>query len=98
MLIIYTVYDSKAETFMPPFFVQAIGMATRTFTDCVNSKEHHFGAHPADYTLFQLGHFDQSTGEMVIEDKKSIGNGVEFLNPVEPEQPDGPINSSIQPN
>lgn len=86
MLLIFTVYDTKAETFMPPFFVPAIGLATRTFSDCINSNEHHFAKHPADYTLFKLGSFDTDTCHFDLKDKISLGNGVEFLLP--DEQPD----------
>jgi len=84
---IFTVYDSKAETFMPPFFVPSKGLAIRAFEDCINSNEHHFGKHPADYTLFSLGSFDTDTGEFDITDRISVGNGVEFVNPLLPDNP-----------
>lgn len=74
----FTVYDEKAEAFLPPFFVPSKGLAIRAFTDCINSKDHYFGKHPADYTLFQIGVFHDTTGEIELIDKKSIGNGVEF--------------------
>jgi len=98
MLQIFTVYDEKAMCFMPPFFVPAMGLATRTFSDCINSADHHFGKHPADYTLFKLGVFDDATGEFILEDKKSMGNGVEFRNPDKPESADGPSTAPILPN
>jgi len=98
MLQIFTVYDEKAMCFMPPFFVPAIGLATRTFSDCINSAEHHFSKHPADYTLFKLGTFDDNTGEFILEEKKSLGNGVEFRNPIEPESGNGPSTASILPD
>jgi hypothetical protein len=85
MQLLFTVYDSKAETFMPPFFVPSKGLAIRAFEDCVNSKEHHFGQHPADYTLFALGEFDTNTAHFVNMEKISIGNGVEFVNLLKPE-------------
>lgn len=75
----YTVYDSKAETFMPPFFVPSKGLAIRAFEDCVNSDDHHFGKHPADYTLFSLGAFNTDVGHFDFTEKQSVGNGVEFL-------------------
>ena len=76
----FTVYDSKAETFMPPFFVPSKGLAIRAFEDCVNSADHHFGKHPADYTLFSLGTFDMDVGHFNFTEKQSVGNGVEFIN------------------
>lgn len=80
----FTVYDSKAETYMPPFFVPSKGLAIRAFEDCVNSDDHHFGKHPADYTLFSVGEFDTDNGVFEPCGKISIGNGVEFLNPLKP--------------
>jgi len=77
--LIFTVYDQKAESFLPPFFVPSIGLATRAFTDCVNSESHQFAKHPADYTLFQLGDWDDQTAEFNCKTKKSMGNGVEYI-------------------
>lgn len=59
---VFSVYDSKAEAFLPPFFLPAVGQAIRGFTDAAGNLEHPFGKHPADYTLFQIGSFDDSTG------------------------------------
>jgi len=78
---LFTVYDEKAEIFIPPFFVPTDGLAVRAFADCVNSADHQFGKHPHDYTLFFVGTFDDSDASFQIEHKKSLGNGVEFLDP-----------------
>lgn len=85
--LMFTVHDAKAETFMAPFFVPSKGLAIRAFEDAINSNSHHFGEHPADYTLFSLGSFDTDQGEFSLTDRISIGNGVEFVNPLKPEQP-----------
>lgn len=82
---LFTVYDQKAEVFLPPFFVPTNGIATRAFRDCVNSEDHQFGKHPSDYTLFYLGDFDDSTAEFDLGSKISLGNGVEFLDPDNPD-------------
>ena len=78
---LFTVYDEKAGVFLPPFFVPTKGVAIRAFTDCINSKDHQFGKHPHDYTLFYLGEWFDTDASFSIMDKKSIGNGVEFINP-----------------
>ena len=91
--IICTVHDSKAETFLSPFFVPSKGLAIRAFEDCINSDSHHFGKHPADYTLFQLGTFNTDSGTFTLTDRISIGNGVEFLNPFKPESENVPQTS-----
>lgn len=95
--LIYTVHDTKAETFMPPFFVPSKGLAIRAFEDCINSDDHHFGKHPADYTLFFLGSFDTDSGEFDCVDKQSVGNGVEFINPLKPDNTNGQ-NASRSPD
>lgn len=76
----FTIYDEKADAFLPPFFLPTNGMALRTFADCVNDDKHAFGKNPQDYTLFSVGNFDDGTGRTFIENaNKSLGNGVEFL-------------------
>lgn len=77
-LNIYTVYDSKAETYTPPWFQHKEQMAIRTFGDCCNDKGHTFGMHPADYTLFAIGEFDDITGEITQDKIVSITNGLQL--------------------
>lgn len=78
---IFTVYDEKAEAYLPPFFVPTKGIATRAFKDCVNSPDHQFGKHPADYSLFYLGEWTDHDSKFHTNDRKMIGNGVEYLDP-----------------
>lgn len=58
----FTVYDTKAKAYLPPFFLHREEMATRSFKDCVNSATHQFGKHPEDYTLYCVGTFDDDKG------------------------------------
>lgn len=55
---IFAIHDEKAGCYLPPFVLHAIGMATRAFSDACNDLNHQFGQHPADYTLFQIGDYD----------------------------------------
>lgn len=65
---IVTVYDSKAEAFSPPVFVQSYGAAIRSFADQINGAEdNNVSKHPEDFTLFGLGEFDDSTGKFTLE-------------------------------
>ncbi len=100
--IIFTIYDEKAQVFLPPFFVPTLGIATRAFSDCINSEDHQFAKHPQDYTLFQLGEFFDHDASFEVIDRKSLGNGVEYLNenPLVPTQdtPHGPPDTPIQPD
>ncbi len=74
----FSVYDEKAHAFYPPWFLAQTDMALRVFSDCVNDKEHNFGMHPSDYSLFAVGEFEDSTA-VIFPDKHALGNGVEFV-------------------
>jgi len=76
---IYAVYDSKGEVYTPPFFDHAEGRALRTFADCCNDEGHQFGKHPEDYTLFNLGQYDDSTGTITQDKITSIATGITLL-------------------
>jgi len=84
----FSIFDQMAKAFLPPFFLPTEAMALRTFGDCCNSKDHQFGAHPADYTLFELGFFDDSKGVFTPHSGPvKLAVGVELLKPV-PVDPD----------
>lgn len=75
---IFSVYDSKAEAYLPPFFLHTTGMAQRIFSDCANDPEHPWGKNPADYTLFKLGSFNDATAHITLEKSPhAICNGME---------------------
>lgn len=61
-LRIFSVYDSKAEGYLPPFTAITKGQAMRTFGDYCNNPEHPFYKHAEDYTLFEIGSYDDSKG------------------------------------
>ena len=67
----FSIYDEKAQAYLPPFILPETGMAIRTFGDCINSQEHQFGKHPADYTLYQIAEFDDDTGIPTPDKKRS---------------------------
>ncbi len=95
---IFTVFDEKAKAYLPPFVLAEVGMALRIFGDCVNSKDHQFGKHPHDYTLFAIGCFDDSTGTISeLNNRGVVANGAQVVNveaPVEQEEfPVGKTNS-----
>lgn len=72
----FSVYDIKAEAYLPPFFVPTLGMALRAFKDCAVSDSHQFGKNPEDYVLYEIGHFDDHTGELVHTRPKGHGTAL----------------------
>lgn len=72
----FSVYDTKAEAYLPPFFLPTVGMALRAFKDCATSKDHQFGKNPDDYVLYEIGHFDDHTGQLVAAKLKNHGTAL----------------------
>lgn len=80
ILKIFTVYDSKAGAFLFPFFFSSTGQALRAFADSVASSDHQFARHPEDFTLFELGTYDDNGAKFdLLDTPKSLGVGVEFV-------------------
>lgn len=84
----FSIYDEKAKAYLPPFILPEIGMAIRTFSDCINSRDHQFSKHPQDYTLFKIANFNDDNGQ-IDQEHQTIGNGIEYKNP-DQEQYDEP--------
>lgn len=56
---VFCIYDSKAEAYLQPFFMKTVGEAERAVADLVNQSDHHFNKHSGDFTLFELGSWDE---------------------------------------
>jgi hypothetical protein len=61
----YTIYDRKALSYSPPFFVAADGMAVRMFSDLVGDPNTQVGRHPGDFVLYRCGGYDDSNGSLL---------------------------------
>lgn len=88
MLYGYAIRDTKAEAFTrPPFFAPNKGVVGRAFSGMVNDPSTEIGKYPADFTLFEIGEFDETTG-VLIPRKQGIldlGNGLAYLISTTPE-------------
>lgn len=72
---IFSVYDSKVEAYMAPFFMAARGQAIRAFVDTATDAASQLGKHPEDFTLFELGEYDDANASFSIH-KTPISLGV----------------------
>lgn len=76
----YVVYDCKVEAYITPFFMRANGEAMRAFTELANDKSKSVGANPEDFTLFEVGTYDDSSAMInVLITPISLGKAIEFL-------------------
>jgi hypothetical protein len=80
-LNVYSIFDSAAKAYTSPFFMHNDGLAIRAFQDNVNAEqENNISKHPDQFTLFRIGEFDDSTGEIKTDVVKSLGTGLEYKN------------------
>jgi len=63
MVVMFSVFDSKASAFIQPFFTQSRGVAIRSFKAAAMDPAHDFHKFSGDFTLFELGSFDMNTGK-----------------------------------
>ena len=66
---ILAVHDRALDAYMRPMFVPTIGAGIRAFQDEVNNPESPMNKHPDDYDLFNLGDWDDNTGQFSQQPK-----------------------------
>lgn len=77
MLNMFTVYDSKAETYLRPFSMLTKGEAIRGFITTLNDGQSEMSKYPADFTLFHVGTFDPKNCEIKLNAVlENLGNGL----------------------
>lgn len=59
---LYSVFDDKSATFTDPFVAITKGVAARWFLDSCEDERIPMSKHPEDYTLFDLGEWDEEKG------------------------------------
>lgn len=80
---IYSVYDSKAEAYSLPFYMQHEAQAIRTFHDWANNPETPYYKHPEDFTLFHLGTYDEITATITQDKITSITTALQLKEPTQ---------------
>lgn len=74
----FAVYDTKMQAFLQPFFCANVPVAIRAFSAAVNDPETNLYRWPTDYTLFQVGLYDDSTGEFENTMHVNLGLAANF--------------------
>jgi len=72
--LVYAIYDSKLETYNNPVVANTKGAMIREFVDIAKNEQHPVGKHPADYTLFEIGTYNDSSGKVEMH-KAAINMG-----------------------
>lgn len=70
---IYTIRDKKAEYYMEPQLYRTSHDAVRACKNSVNNDQNGlFAKNAEDFSLFEIGSFDEMTGNITILDKKHV--------------------------
>lgn len=69
---IYSVHDSKTQLYAAPFVSHNENAAVRSFDRAANDPSLDICMYPADYSLFQLGTFDEDTGRIELLDAPKL--------------------------
>jgi len=77
--IIYTIHDTKAELYHPPRIARTKADAIRSFTMGANDKDTQLGHHPEDFVLYQIGTYDDLTGQITPTPHLSLGKAIEYV-------------------
>lgn len=64
----YTVYDSKAEKYLPPFQAATPAAATRALSAAIRDSSHDFHKFAEDYSLFEIALWDEDSGLITAYD------------------------------
>lgn len=64
---IYSVLDLKTGVFCTPFFMLTDEAAIRDFSHAASDLNTTVGRHPADFTLYRIGSFQDVTGLITTE-------------------------------
>lgn len=75
----YSIYDSKSESYQQPVFAQTRGVVIRSLSQACADVNHDFHKFAADFTLFEIGEFDERTGMITPHaSKENLGCLIEF--------------------
>lgn len=78
-LLAFAVHDAASGLYGTPMFLISKGLALRSFSDECNNPQSIINKHAGDYTLFQIGEYDEESGVMTPITPLSCGNAVEFI-------------------
>lgn len=90
ILFAYAVFDVKSATYGQPMFFISEGAAIRAFADVADESSSLICKHPEDFSLYEVGSFDDQTGLFTVRQEPLFKVKAAALpgKPVEVEFPD----------
>lgn len=73
ILNVYSIYDSKIDAYITPFYCHSHAEACRVVSQSAADPKTKLHQYPADFTLFCIAKYDDSTGEFSsVSDDPSV--------------------------
>lgn len=77
---VFSIFDSKVGSYLSPFFMRSKGEAIRALTGELSNENSNICKYPSDFTLFEIGEYDDTKGAINPVDPISVGVAIEFVN------------------
>ena len=74
-LHMYAIHDGAVDAYGVPFFVANDAVASRSFDTLCSDDSSAIYHHPADFTLYHLGVYDDEIGSVISSPPRIIGRG-----------------------
>ena len=94
-LKVFAIYDSKVGVFRSLMVYSHAAQATRAFQTAVNTVDTELNTYPGDFALYQIGLFDEDSGELRSE-KDFVVNAVSLLNGKQPGLVEDPAQTDLE--
>ncbi len=78
-LLAMTVFDSKTEAYLRPFYCTTVNEGLRMFIDTLNDPNTMINKHPEDYALYHIGIYDDGLGVFENIDHVALGLASNFI-------------------
>jgi hypothetical protein len=75
----YAIFDRCSGVYDRPFPSRADAEALRSFSQIANDSSHPIGQSPEDFTLFNIGTYDDNDGDLSGSAPVKVANGAEVL-------------------
>ena len=77
--MLFSVRDTVASQYLPPFPAPVRGVAIRLFGDAIKDANGPISKHPGDYELVFLGFFDDESGAFEEAPTEVLSRGQDFV-------------------
>lgn len=77
---VWAVRDDKAKAFSPPQLAKTLGTAERDFRGILGNKDTLPAKNPEDFSMFELGEYDEDKGLMIpLDTPRHIAKAIDLI-------------------